>query len=181
MLNFSYQSQDGCGLLFLISIGNAAANHNNTSGEKQLQNMLYSRNAAVKKGVKKQSRTGHLIVERENVCSRERSGQISDISVVLCFIVFCRTFPLSADFDRDSAEQAALHGGDVPFHLVLAETPTLNYDSGDGISQKSCVCAHTGGSVRTCVCVCVCVHICLPRSTCTYIINSIYLYAYTSM
>ncbi len=73
-------------------------------------------------------------MERENVCSRERSGQISDISVVLCFIVFCRTFPLSADFDCDSAEQAALHGGDVPFHLVLAETPTLNCDSGDGIS-----------------------------------------------
>lgn len=83
-----------------------------------------------------------------------------DISDVLCVNVFCCMLPLRTHFFCNSAEQSALHGGGVPFHLVLAKTPTLNNRSHSEAGRESligsvrkCVFELTLGSLHACVCV----------------------------
>lgn len=105
-----------------------------------------------------------MIVKRKSVWRERRTGEReSRISVVLCVIVFCGTFPLRTHFYCNSAEQSALHGGGVPFHLVLAKTPTLNNCSHSEVGREAlmrsvgkCDFALTLGSLPASVCVCVC-------------------------
>lgn len=99
----------------------------------------------------------------ENVWRRERIRKKNFTSAsFLCVIVLCGAFPLRTHFYCDSAEQAALHGGDVPFHSVLAKTPTLNNCSHSEVgrealmgSVRKCVLVLTLGSLRACESVCV--------------------------
>lgn len=108
---------------------------------------------------------------RKKVCLREGENyklsvsRKTHISIVLCVIVFCCMSLLRTHFFCNSAEQPALHGGGVPFHLVLAKTPTLNNCShsevGRGVlmgSVRKCVCAFIRESAcvdgRVCLCVC---------------------------
>lgn len=58
-----------------------------------------------------------------------------------CFVLHVPTL--------NSLEQSVLHCGGVPFHLVLAKTPTLNNCSHCEVgsdplmgSDRKCVCAH---------------------------------------
>lgn len=106
--------------------------------------------------LKQCAETNEFVVQRRektNVLWIKRRISKSYVSVVLCVIVFCGASPLRTRSYCFPAEQSALRGG-VPFHLVLAETPTLNNCSHSGVEREA-----LAGSVGTCVSasVCVCV------------------------